>query len=143
MSNEKHKKSKVLTNQHKSPPSKQIHFKFGQLIPEAIEYMMTHPENFKEVKIQDSEWVDAEITFPIAGNLFYVRVLEYGDGANVIISNFSKCLCEMFAARKFLVAEERTIIFAVDAPAEAVICLWDTILRVHTEEDFFDESKTC
>ena len=143
MSNGKHKKDKALTNQHNASPSKPIHFKFGQLIPDAMEYMMAHPENFKEVKKQDGEWVEAEIAFPIAGNLFYVRVLEYGDGANVIISNFSKCLCEMFAARRFLVAEERTIIFAVDAPAEAVISLWDTILRIHTEEDFFDESKTC
>ena len=93
MSNEKHKKSKVYTNQHKASTSKQIHFKFGQLIPEAIEYMMTHPENFKEVKKQDSEWVDTEIAFPIAGNLFYVRVLEYGDGAfQISLSVCVKCL---------------------------------------------------
>lgn len=122
------------TNQREGSAKKITVLEHGELCLDLVECVRKKPKCFKEIKRKDGEWEEipgAEITFPIEGNLFYVKLLQCGDSATDIVASFCACLFDRYAPREFHVSGEHRIIFAVDTPAEDIALIWDTIARLY------------
>ena len=147
MSKINHKKNTTHAKQHKVSTNKETRIVFGKVSPEYQEYlMMLYPEYCAEIIRSDEGWDCthcSESTFPIASNLFGVEVRQFGDNALDILSDFSLCLRDKYAAREFRFIGDSLIVFAVDAPEKEVYLIWHTIMQVYHMEVFEDESTTC
>ena len=138
MSKKKHKKMNRKHEKHYKIPNGETAFSFCTLLPEVQQEMMKHPNAFVELK-QSGDGFEVipgtEVSFPIEGNFFKVSLLQYGDDAADIATDFTTYLFDKYVTREFCLSGESVIIFAVDAPVDEVYLVWRTIMRVYNFEE--------
>ena len=140
MSKKNKKQYKKNRNKAKAYNPKQLTaFSFRCLRPELVGYIAAHPEEFKEIRLKEKcveEIPGEEIRFPISGNLFLMKLLQNGDDAGEVAAAFSTHLLAKYTTRQFCSTISREIVYAVDAPEEEVLQIWNAIMLAYNYEGY-------